>query len=651
MLVPKYATKVSPSTIAGLAETPVPWGPTGFVVYKRTYARNVAGTGRTEDWHETVERGCNGLLEIGGAFSQDQIDRLAFFWHQLKGCPAGRPIWQLGTDTVRRLGGDSMNNCWVVNVDDPVDPFTFAFNQLMLGGGVGFNITPEAVYSLPPVKFAPAIERVDSFDCDFLVPDNREGWVELLDRVLRAFFFTGRPLRYCTKGVRDKGVPIRGFGGVASGPEDLVDGIAKIAAILRGAVGRKLRPIECLDILNIIGSIVVSGNVRRSAEIAIGDPYDREFLGAKDWSKIQVPAYRQMSNNTAAVADIAKIPKAFWRGYEGNGEPYGLINLPLYRSHGRLADGPGYRPDPGIIACNPCAEIGLESHEPCNLAEQFLPNIVNAAEFAEVSALLQRAQKAITCLPYTHPRSAEVIGRNRRLGLSITGFHQAPHLRKAEVLDAVYRHLEEEDRKLSREMGVPRSIKLTTVKPSGTLSLLAGVTPGMHAAYAPYYIRRITFAANDPLVDVAREGGYKVAPKVNIDGSKSLNSLVVDFPCRTPSGTQCAGDYPAVRQLEDQKFLQTYWADNSVSMTCYYQKKELPEIRAWLDANYNDSVKTCSFLLHQEHGFEQAPYEEITEAQFNRLSAKCRPITALGRDAQMDLAEGAECAGGACPVK
>jgi hypothetical protein len=160
---------------------------------------------RTEEWHETVERGCNGLLEIGGAFTQEQIDRLAYFWHQLKGCPAGRPIWQLGTDTVRRLGGDSLNNCWVVNVDEPISPFTFAFNQLMLGGGVGFNITPEAVFSLPPVKFAPVIERVESFDCDFVVPDNREGWVELLDRVLDAFFFTGKDVRYCTRGVRNKG--------------------------------------------------------------------------------------------------------------------------------------------------------------------------------------------------------------------------------------------------------------------------------------------------------------------------------------------------------------------------------------------------------------------------------------------------------------
>lgn len=646
----KFAKKISPETIRKLAELPTNWGPLGYVVYKRTYARMRPDLGRTEEWHETVERGCNGLLEIGGAFTEEQINQFAFNWHQLKGCPAGRPIWQLGTETVRKLGGNSLCNCWHVGINS-LEAFTFAFNQLLLGGGVGFSVTPEVIFELPPVRFATTVERVDDFDCDFVVPDNREGWVELLRRTLDAFFVTGKPLRYDTRCIRPKGRPISGFGGVASGPEELVSGMATIASILTGAVGRKLRSVECTDILNIIGSIVVSGNVRRAAEIAVGDMFDRDFLAAKDWSRGKIPAYRQMSNNTVSCDDASRLPKAFWRGYDGNGEAYGLFNLPLSRSHGRLVDGVGHRPDAKCLGPNPCAEQILEPFEPCNLGEIFASNLTDESEFHEVATLLLRAAKAVTNLPYIDRQTEEVVRRNRRVGLSITGFQQAGPLRRAEVLDSVYRHLEGEDRAISKEMGINQSIKLTCVKPSGTLSLLAGVTPGVHAAFSQYYIRRVTFAATDPLVEVTRNHGYKVVPKINLDGSKDLHSLVAEFPCTVPPGTRVANDYDAISQLEDQRFLQTWWADGAVSATCYFKKGEVASIKEWLNANYRDSVKTTSFLLHQNHGFAQAPFEEISEAQYHKLSAKCRPITSLDDKEQQTLADSVECTSGSCPVR
>lgn len=651
LVAPKFVKKVLPSTIRSLSELSPPWGPCGYVTYKRTYARISEALGRTEDWHETVERGCNGILEIGGVFDQNEIDQLAYYWYMLKGCPAGRPIWQLGTDTVRRIGGDSLQNCWHVAVNHPVDPFCFAFNQLMLGGGVGFNVMPEHVYELPIVKHCVKVTRVDDWDCDYIVSDNREGWVDLLRRILEAFFFTGNNLRYDTRCIRDKGRLIKGFGGIASGPEELVKGLAQICDILTRAHGRKLRPVECMDIMNIIGSIVVAGNVRRSAEIAIGSPFDEEFVTAKDWSRRKVPAWRQMSNNTVDIEDTIMLPEYFWRGYEGEGEPYGLFNKRLCRQYGRLVDGPNYRPDYGIIGPNPCGEINLESHEACDLAENFLPNISDVHEFGNVARLNFKAAKAIAGLNFWHPKTNEVVRRNQRIGLSVTGFLQARHLHDADIFDAVYGLLEETDKKVSKEMGVNRSIKLTTVKPSGTLSLLAGVTPGVHAAYSPYYIRRITFAGNDPIVEVARSKGYHVEPKINIDGSRDFNTLIIDFPCKTPKGTQCANGYSAISQLENQKFLQTYWADNSVSCTVYYKPEELPEIRAWLSENYADSVKCSSFLRHEGHGFKQAPYEEITREQYLELSARVSPITKIVDSQQFDLLDSQECGSGGCPVR
>ena len=196
-----------------------------------------------------------------------------------------------------------------------------------------------------------------------------------------------------------------------------------------------------------------------------------------------------------------------------------------------------------------------------------------------------------------------------------------------------------------------RSIKLTTVKPSGTVSLLPGVTPGVHPSFSPYYIRRIRMSSNDPLVDQCIKHGYKAEPLMQLDGSRDMNTMVVEFPVKTPAGTLCAKDVSAVQQLEYQKFLQTYWSDNSVSVTVYYNPEELPQIKEWLSKNYNNGVKAVSFLLHKGHGFKQAPYEEITEAQYKEASGKSKPITMIDDKEVMSFKESLECSSGSCPVK
>jgi hypothetical protein len=189
-------------------------------------------------------------------------------------------------------------------------------------------------------------------------------------------------------------------------------------------------------------------------------------------------------------------------------------------------------------------------------------------------------------------------------------------------------------------------------KSHNTLSLLPQVTPGVHPAYAPYYIRRIRMASDDPLVDVCRKNGYYVEPVRNFDGSFDRNTAVVSFPVKTPEGAICAKELTAVQQMEWHKWLQTHWADNSVSVTVYYKKEELPEIQAWLKDNYNKSVKTISFLLHKDHGFQQAPYEEISKEQYEEISSKVKPITSIiGDSGEHELSDNLECSKGSCPVR
>lgn len=647
----KYATGLTKTFLKKYDDLTPPWGEVGYVTYKRTYARKIESEGRTEEWQETCARVCRGLVEIGGAFTTAELESLYDHLFNLRGSVSGRALWQLGTETVRKIGADSLQNCWHVKVND-LAAFTFTFNQLMLGGGVGFNILPEYVYELPTVRYNPIIERVETPDCDFIVPDNREGWVELLDRVLNSFFEGGKPLRYSTQLIRAAGKPIKGFGGTASGSEGLVAGIEKIVKIVRARHHQKLRPVDCMDLMNLIGQIVVAGNVRRSSEIAIGDPQDRLFLDAKNWSKFTVPNWRVMSNNSVACSDVNDLLPEFWSGYRGEGEPYGLINLHNCRRFGRLIDGENYKPDWDVCGVNPCAEITLCDKEPCNLSELYLPNLKTADEMQEVALLLYKACKTISCVNFSDPETNAIVQENHRLGIGGTGWMAAPWFRDGDVLTHVYRAIEEADQEYSRELGVKPSLKFTTVKPSGTLSLLPyGIPPGMHAAFGQHLIRRIRFSASDPLVEVCRRHGYPVEPKLELDGSEDHGTMVISFPMSFPEHVVTEDKMTVMDELEMQKFLQTYWADNSVSATHYFNQEELPAIQEWLKEHYADSVKTCSFLLSQGHGFAQAPLEKITREQYEAMKASVTPITQLVDESEMNLVDSLECAGGHCPIK
>jgi ribonucleoside-triphosphate reductase (thioredoxin) len=624
----------------------IPWGEVGYPTFKRTYSRPTED-GKTEEWPDTVERvvqACN--EQLGCNFQEYEQEELRNIMLELKGTVAGRFLWQLGTKTVDRLGLPSLQNCSFVVVDEPIRPFTWAFEMLMLGSGVGFNIQREHVYQLPKVKSKVQVERDDSNDADFIVPDSREGWVKLLDKVLRASFETGEGFRFATHLIRPKGAKIKGFGGTASGSEDLVWGMLEINKILNAKAGRRLSSVDCLDIMNIIGKIVVAGNVRRSAQIALGDHDDIEFLRAKRWDLGNIPNWRAMSNNSVICDDIGKLPEEFWDGYKGNGEPYGLINLTASRRQGRTGD--VQYPDPDVMGYNPCAEQSLANFETCCLAEVYLPNIENYEELRKVLRYLYRVNKHSLAIPCSLKETEDIVHKNMRMGIGVTGYLQATEEQKS-WLDKAYTYIRKYDEEYSKLHGFPPSIKLTTVKPSGTLSLLAGVTPGAHPGYSQYYIRRIRMATDSELARVARSNGYHVEYVRNFDGTEDHSTVVVSFPCSFPEGTQFGTDMSAIDQLEVIKRLQLEWSDNSVSVTIYYRKEELEAIRWWLHDNYHNT-KSVSFLLHSDHGFDQAPLEEITKEQYEEMKASVTPITSLD-SVSLEEVEIDNCDTGACPVR
>lgn len=449
-----------------------PWSKVGYLVFKRTYARRLVEDNPdsdTEEWSDVCYRviaACKEQLNVG--FTRDEEVRLYNYMMQLKGTVAGRFLWQLGTGTVDKLGLPSLQNCAFTTVDHPVRPFTWAFDMLMLGSGVGYNIQREYVYKLPPVD--PAYVRpvrLDTASASFIVPDTREGWTKLLESCIGSAFPSygsqAQPgFTYSTQLVRGKGTPIKGFGGVASGPEDLCRGIDLIGGILESRAGKQLRPIDCLDIMNILGMVVVSGNVRRSAQIALGDFDDVQYLRAKDWSSGSIPNWRAYSNNSVICNDIALLPQAFWDTYNGKSEPYGVVNLKLSQSCGRLGE-TQYK-DKLVRGYNPCGEQSLADFETCCLAEVFLPNISDREEFLDVCKLLYRVNKHSLSLPCHHKETADIVHKHMRMGIGITGILQCPE--KLEWCDYVYKELRKFDKEYSKAHGWPVSIKLTTCKPS-----------------------------------------------------------------------------------------------------------------------------------------------------------------------------------------
>lgn len=626
-----------------------PWGPLGYITFKRTYARRLNendSTSNTEEFKDSVDRvikACKTQLKVG--FTSTEEEELRDILLSLKGSVAGRFWWQLGTKTVSKLGLLSLQNCAFTTVDS-IRAFTWAMDALMLGSGVGFNIQKEYVYQLPKARKV-KIVRQDTNDADFIVSDKREGWIELLAKTLEAHFVTGKGFTYSTVLIRGKGAMIKGFGGVASGPEELCKGIADINNILNERAGKKIRPIDALDIMNVIGSIVVAGNVRRSAEIAIGDADDLQYLNSKRWDLGNVPNYRAMSNNSVVCNDIKLLPEQFWEGYNGNGEPFGLINLNLARKVGRLGD--TKYPDPEVAGFNPCAEQSLAPYETCCLAEIFLPNIESQEELLKVAKYLYRINKHSLTLPCHLEETEAIVHKNMRMGIGVTGYLQATEEQRC-WLSKTYEDLRAFDKEYSTEHGFNESIKLTTVKPSGTLSLLPGVTAGCHSAYAQYLIRRIRIASNSPLANLCRKHGYYSEYQKNFDGTEDRNTVVVSFPCKVPDGTVTASQLTAVQQLEYVKRLQTEWSDNAVSCTVYYKKEELPTIKKWLNDNYNTGIKSVSFLLHSDHGFVQAPYQEITKEEYEQYAAMVTPITS-GNVNEDDMLDSFECVGGVCPIK
>ncbi len=605
------------------------WGPIGEVTYYRTYSRTKED-GTNEAWWETVARVVEGAFTI----QRDHCERLKLPWKadkarrsmekmydkifNFKFLPPGRGLWMMGTQFVYERGGMALNNCGFVGTGDlkykGATPFAFMMDALMNGVGVGFDTMGAGTIRI----------RKPRGTEEYLIPDTREGWVEATRRMLDAYLQGKRYPTFGYSEIRPYGAPIKGFGGVASGPEPLMELHTSIDAFLRERVGNDIQSTDIVDLMNMIGKCVIAGNVRRSAEIALGLPEDAAYRTMKDpvLHEEELGSHRWASNNSI-LAEVGMDYAPVVDSITKNGEP-GLIWLENIQQYGRVIDNGSGHKDMGARGVNPCGEQSLEPYELCCLVETFPSRHESFDEYKETLKYAYMYAKTVTLIPTHWPESNAVLMKNRRIGTSQSGIVDAfvKHGRRTVLdwSDAGYTYLRELDEIYSDWFCIPRSIKITSVKPSGTVSLLPGVSPGIHYPHSEYHIRRVRIADTSPLLPLLLGAGHHMEPD-----KRQKSTMVVDFPAHVEHFSRRKTDVTVWEQVVNAVDYQTYWCDNNVSITVTFKPEESIDVVRVLEA-FEDRLKAISFLPLKDHGYEQAPYEEITKEQYESMTANLKPL-------------------------
>jgi hypothetical protein len=501
-------------------------------------------------------------------------------------------------------------------------------DALMLGIGVGFDTLGAGTLTIQPptgkviIPREPINEYVTNGDVQTcVIADSREAWVESVQVLLDAYLRGGSVPEFDYSLIRAKGAPIKGFGGTSSGSGPLETLHNELIGLYTGIIGKPIDSVTIVDTENLIGKCVVAGNVRRSAALALGQAEDHDFLTMKN-DKEKLADYRWGSNNSFH----AKVGMDYaWHAEQSqkNGEP-GYIWLDNARHYGRMKDGLK-DDDLQVMGFNPCVEQQLEDGELCCLTETFPASHESYEDYLITLKIAYLYAKTVT-LARTHwPETNAIMLKNRRIGLSMSGIVQAFQTLGRRTFfnwcDNAYDYVCELDKVYSDWFCVPRSKRKTSIKPSGTVSLLPGATPGMHFEEDEYYIRRIRFADDSDLLPALIEAGYDVE-----DCVYSPNTKVVSFPIHAKHFKKGKRQVSMWEQLEMAAQLQYYWADNSVSVTVTFQPEEGPYIADAL-ALYETRLKAVSFLKYEETGYEQAPYEPMTAEEFETMNALITPVT------------------------
>lgn len=625
----------------------------GEFVYYRTYSRWIPEENRRETWIETVDRYVDFMKEnLGNKLKPSEYAEVRESILKQEAMPSMRLLQFAGK--AARATNVCAYNCSFIAPTKWQD-FAEVMYISMCGTGAGWAVQSENIQQLPQIK-----KQTGKMLPTYVIPDSKEGWCDALAHGLKTWA-DGNDVTFDFSLLRPAGARLATMGGKSSGPEPLRQLLSFSRTKILARQGRRLANIDAHDILCMIGQIVVSGGVRRSAMISLSDLYDNEIRDAKKGQFWNTDPQRMLANNSA-VYDSKPSSTEFLEEWialmkSGSGER-GIFNagslaktLPARRiaqfKNGEL-------PQWGT---NPCGEIILQSKQFCNLSE-----VVARADDTEkslmrkirVATIIGTYQSTLTYFPYLSKEWKTNCEAERLLGVSITGQWDSPKVREPKMLEKLRKESIRVNKIFAQRFGINDSTCITCTKPSGNLSQTVDCSSGMHPRFAPYYIRRVRIASTDALFKMLRDQGVPYSPEVG-QSMDNATTYVIDFPVRAPGGSIFKKDQSAIEQLEYWKNVKVNFTEHNPSVTISIGEDEWIIVANWLYENW-DIIGGLSFLPRDNHVYQLAPYEEIDEKRYKELVERFKDIDfskimTYEMNDETELKKELACAGGVCEIE
>ena len=578
-------------------------------IHKSRYARYLDSESRRETWGETVQRYAQFWTDKGMSLPPTVVDSIL----KMDVVPSMRALMTAGPALER----DNMAgyNCAFIAIDH-IRAFDENLYTLLCGTGVGFSVERQFIAKLPEVA-----ESFHETDTTIIVRDSKIGWAKAL-RELISLLYQGSIPEIDYSKIRPSGARLKTFGGRASGPDPLKKLFTQYIRVFKHAKGRRLTSIECHDLLCFNGEAVVVGGVRRAAELSLSNLTDERMQRAKmgQWW-IEEPQ-RALANNSVCYTekpDMGIFMREFLSLYESKSGERGIFNRTAAK---KMA--PERRDDSYEFGCNPCSEVILRSCGLCNLSEVILrpdDTIAIIKKKIRHATILGTYQSTLTNFRYVRPVWKKNAEEERLLGVSLTGIFDCLEISSAtpDLLEELKQVAVKTNKEYANKLGINQSVAVTCVKPSGTVSQLAGVSgSGLHPSYSDYYIRRVRQDKKDPLNQALVSAGvpYIVDPY-------NPEALVFEFPMRAPKNSVTRHKVTALEHLEIWKRFAVHWSEHKPSVTIYTGEDEWLEVGAWLYKNF-DILSGISILpkADEDHSYEATPYEEITMLEYNDMFKK-----------------------------
>ena len=618
-------------------------------IHRSRYARYKELEKRRETWEETVHRYIQYFKDrhtnkkVLKALDEAEQAILA-----MDVMPSMRALMTAGPALDR--DNIAAYNCAYLPIDHP-RAFDETLYILMCGTGVGFSVERQYVQKLPEVP-----EEFYDTDTSIVVSDSKMGWASAY-RELLSLLWAGKVPKWDLSRVRPAGSRLKTFGGRASGPEPLNDLFVFTVATFRKAAGKKLTSLECHDLVCKVADIVVVGGVRRSALISLSNLSDQRMRNAKTGQWWEQQGQRALSNNSVCYTekpDMGTFLTEMHSMYHSFSGERGIFN----RTAAKVQAGKNNRRDTDHdFGCNPCSEIILRPHEFCNLSEVVVragDTLEDLEEKVRIATFLGTLQSELTDFKYIRKQWKNNCEEERLLGVSLTGImdHKLLSNPLATTLPGVLQSLRDKavsaNAEWAKVLGINPSAAITCVKPSGTVSQLVNSASGIHARYSEFYVRTVRADIKDPLAQWMVQQGVPYEPAMG----KEQSVLVFSFPIASPKGSIVEGDYSASDNLDLWKVYQDHWCEHKPSCTIHYKPEEYTEVSDWVWRNF-DSVSGISFLPKDDHVYQQAPYQSITEEKYHELADQMTELdwsTYVEEQDNTTASQELACTGGVCEI-